>query len=67
MYDTIAHFKPLMEYVITQVGVERIMMGSDYCFPVGYDRPLENVEKLRLSSEQHKMILSGTAAKLLNI
>ena len=67
MYDTIAHSKPLMEYIITQVGVERIMMGSDYCFPVGYDRPVENVEELRLSSEQRKMILGGTAAKLLRI
>ena len=67
MYDTIAHSKPLMEYIITQVGVERIMMGSYYCFPVGYDHPVENVEALRLNSEQRKMILGGTAAKLLKI
>ena len=67
MYDTIAHSKPLMEYVISQVGVDRIMMGSDYCFPVGYERPVENVEELRLSAEQRKMILGGTAAKLLKI
>jgi len=67
MYDTIAHSKPLMEYIISQVGVERIMMGSDYCFPVGYDRPVENVEELRLSPDQRKMILGGTAAKILKI
>jgi aminocarboxymuconate-semialdehyde decarboxylase len=67
LYDTIAHSKPLMEYIISQVGVERIMMGSDYCFPVGYDRPVENVEELKLSAEQRKMILGGTAAKLLKI
>jgi aminocarboxymuconate-semialdehyde decarboxylase len=67
MYDTIAHSKPLMEYIISQVGVERIMMGSDYCFPVGYDRPVEVVEELRLNSEQRKMILGGTAAKILKI
>jgi aminocarboxymuconate-semialdehyde decarboxylase len=67
MYDTIAHSKPLMEYIISQVGVDRIIMGSDYCFPVGYDRPVENVEELRLSNEQRKMILGGTAAKLLKI
>jgi len=67
MYDTIAHSKPLMEYIISQVGVERIMMGSDYCFPVGYDRPVENVEELHLSPDQRKMILGGTAAKILKI
>lgn len=67
LYDTIAHSKPLMDYIISQVGVDRIMLGSDYCFPVGYDRPVEAVEELRLSPEQRKMILGGTAAKLLKI
>jgi aminocarboxymuconate-semialdehyde decarboxylase len=67
MYDTIAHSKPVMEFIISQVGVERIMLGSDYCFPVGYDRPVEVVEDLRLSSEQRKLILGGTAAKILKI
>jgi aminocarboxymuconate-semialdehyde decarboxylase len=67
MYDTISHSKPVMEFIISQVGVDRIMMGSDYCFPVGYDRPVEIVEELRLSSDQRKMILGGTAAKMLKI
>jgi aminocarboxymuconate-semialdehyde decarboxylase len=67
MYDTIAHSKPLMEFIISQVGVDRIMMGSDYCFPVGYDHPVDVVEELRLNAEQRKMILGGTAAKLLKI
>jgi aminocarboxymuconate-semialdehyde decarboxylase len=67
MYDTIAHSKPVMEFIISQVGVDRIMMGSDYCFPVGYDRPVEVVEDLRLSTDQRKMILGGTAAKILKI
>ena len=67
MYDTISHSKPLMEFIISQVGVERVMMGSDYCFPVGYDRPVEVVEELRLNSDQRKMILGGTAAKILKI
>ena len=67
LYDTIAHSKPIMEFIISQVGAERIMMGSDYCFPVGYDRPVEVVEDLHLSPEQRKMILGGTAAKILKI
>ncbi len=67
MYDTIAHSKPLMEFILSQVGADRVMLGSDYCFPVGYERPVEVVEELRLNSEQRKMILGGTAAKLLKI
>ena len=67
LYDTISHSKPLMEFIISQVGVERVMMGSDYCFPVGYDRPVDVVEDLHLSAEQRKMILGGTAARILKI
>jgi aminocarboxymuconate-semialdehyde decarboxylase len=66
-YDAIAHSKPLLEYVISQVGVDRVVLGSDYCFDVGYERPVEAVEELRLNSEQRRMILGGTAAKLLKI
>jgi aminocarboxymuconate-semialdehyde decarboxylase len=66
-YDMITHSKPLMEYVISQVGVDRIMLGSDYCFEVGYDQPVQMVEELRLNAEQRKMILGGTASKILKI
>jgi aminocarboxymuconate-semialdehyde decarboxylase len=66
-YDMITHSKPLMEYVISQVGVDRIMLGSDYCFEVGYERPVQVVDELRLNSEQRKMILGGTAAKILKL
>src|SRR5579864_7067895 len=67
LYDTIVHSKPMMEFIISQVGVDRIMLGSDYCFPLGYDRPVEVVEDLHLSPDQRKMILGGTAAKVLKI
>jgi aminocarboxymuconate-semialdehyde decarboxylase len=66
-YDMITHSKPLMEYIISQVGADRIMLGSDYCFEVGYDQPVQVVEELHLNSEQRKMILGGTAAKILKI
>jgi aminocarboxymuconate-semialdehyde decarboxylase len=66
-YDTITHSKPMMEFVIAQVGVDRIMMGSDYCFEVGVERPVQFVEQLDLSAEERRMILRGTAARLLKI
>jgi aminocarboxymuconate-semialdehyde decarboxylase len=66
-YDTITHSKSIMEYVIQQVGVERIMMGSDYCFTMGYDHPVQFLDQLDLGSEQRKMILRGNAARLLKL
>jgi len=43
------------------------MTGSDYCFDMGYQRPVEIVEELHLSPEERRMILGGTAAKILKI
>ena len=66
-YDTISHSKPVMEFVISQIGADRVMIGSDYCFDMGYERPLALIEELRLSTAQRNMILGGTAAKLLKL
>jgi aminocarboxymuconate-semialdehyde decarboxylase len=66
-YDTIVHSKSVMEFVIREVGAERIMVGSDYCFEMGYERPIQFLEQINLTSEQRKMILGGTAAKLLKL
>jgi aminocarboxymuconate-semialdehyde decarboxylase len=66
-YDTITHSKQIMEFVISTVGAERIMIGSDYCFDMGYERPVQFLEQINLSSAQRKMILGGTAAKLLKL
>ncbi len=66
-YDIVAHSKPVMEFVMSQVGTDRIMLGSDYCFDVGYEHPVQFVEQLRLTPDERMMILNGTAAKLLKI
>jgi aminocarboxymuconate-semialdehyde decarboxylase len=66
-YDTITHSKRVMEFVIKEVGVERIMLGSDYCFTMGYARPVQSLEQIDLASQQRKMILGGNAARLLKL
>jgi aminocarboxymuconate-semialdehyde decarboxylase len=66
-YDTIVHSKQIMEFVIREVGAERVMIGSDYCFDMGYERPIQFLEQINLTSAQRKMILGGTAAKLLKL
>lgn len=66
-YDTITHSKPILEWVISQVGLSRIMLGSDFCFPMGTDRPVKIVDQLGLGDRQRALILGGTAAKLLRL
>ena len=43
------------------------MIGSDYCFDMGYEQPVGFVDQLNLSSEQRWMILGSNAAKVLKL
>ena len=66
-YDTIVHSKSVMEYLIRELGAERVMVGSDYCYAMGYERPLQFLEQIDINSEQRAKILGGTAAALLKL
>jgi aminocarboxymuconate-semialdehyde decarboxylase len=56
-----------MEFVISMVGADRVMIGSDYCFDMGYEQPVKFLDQLNLSPEDRKMILGSTAAKILKL
>ena len=66
-FDTIAHSKSIMQFVIQEVGVDHVLLGSDYCFDMGYSQPVQFVNQLELSSAQRRMILGGTAARILKL
>lgn len=67
-YDTISHAPASLRYLIDLVGADRVMIGSDYCFDMGYERPVEVVTRLAgLSRADQARILGGTAARLLGI
>lgn len=66
-YDTIGHSKTIMNFVIAEVGVERVMLGSDYCFDMGYTDPVAFVDELGLMPQERQMVLRGTAARLLKL
>jgi aminocarboxymuconate-semialdehyde decarboxylase len=67
-YDTISHAPEPLRYLIDLVGADRVMIGSDYCFDMGYDRPRDMITKrLRLKAADQARILRGNAAKLLGL
>src|SRR5919109_2807418 len=61
-YDTISHAAESLNYLIKLVGADRVMMGSDYCFDMGYKRPVKVVTALKLSRTEQEKILGGNAA-----
>jgi aminocarboxymuconate-semialdehyde decarboxylase len=67
-YDTISHAPASLRYLVDLVGAGRVMVGSDYCFDMGYERPVQVVTRLGgLSRADRARILGGTAARLLRI
>src|SRR6267143_6649286 len=67
-YDTIGHNNAVLMNLIRQVGADRVVLGSDYTFDMGYEKPVEVVEKLSgLSARARSLILGENAARLLKI
>ena len=67
-YDTIGHDDMINRNLIRQVGADRVLLGSDYCFDMGLEEPVHVVERLTDVSEALRdLILGKTAAKLLRI
>jgi aminocarboxymuconate-semialdehyde decarboxylase len=66
-YDTISHSAPIMRFVIAQVGIDRVTLGDDYCYDMGYTEPVRFVDGLDLAPEQRAMVLGDNAARLLRL
>jgi aminocarboxymuconate-semialdehyde decarboxylase len=53
---------------VRQVGADRVILGSDYCFDMGLDDPVATVARMtQLSQPDRDLILGRTAATLLRI
>jgi aminocarboxymuconate-semialdehyde decarboxylase len=67
-YDTISYNEDVMNDLIKLVGIDRIMMGSDYCFDIAYDEPVKFVTQMKsLNDQQREQILWCNAARLLRL
>jgi len=66
-YDTVSHSGPVLDFLIANVGIDRLVLGSDYCFDMGYEQPVRFLDRLDLSAAQRALILGGNAGKLLRI
>ena len=67
-YDTIGYSDPVIEYLVRVAGADRVLMGSDYCFPIAYEQPVRVVTGNPAFDEAAKRaILSGNARALLKL
>jgi aminocarboxymuconate-semialdehyde decarboxylase len=66
-FDTISHAPESLRYLIDLVGADRVLLGSDYCFDMGCERPVKAVADLELSRDDQEKMLGGNAKRLLRI
>ena len=66
-YDIIGHKASVVRFLISEVGADRVMLGSDYCLDMGYLRPVQDLDTLGLNARDRDLILHRTATTLLKI
>ena len=66
-FDTVTHSAKALAYLVDLVGVDQVMLGSDYPFDMGNERPAEIVLELDLPEVERDKILGATAAQLLGM
>lgn len=67
LYDTVVHDPEALRFLVARVGAERVVLGSDYPFPMGDPDPVGMVTSAALGDEATAAILGGTAAELLGL
>jgi len=64
-YDTIGYSDAVVEYLVRQVGADRVLMGSDYCFPIAYEQPVKVVTDHPALTDADKHAITATNARRL--
>ena len=67
-YDTISYCPEVMDYLVKLVGVDRILMGSDYCFDIAHNDPVGVVHEISVLDDAGKQaVFWDNAARLLRL
>lgn len=64
-FDSITHDRDILRALIKFAGAEHVLLGSDYPFDMGNEKPVEFIRSARLKSDVKKAILGENARRLL--
>jgi len=64
-FDSVTWDETSLEFLVRRVGADRVLLGSDYPFLMGEDRPGEMVLRSALAPDEQAAILGGNAERLL--
>jgi aminocarboxymuconate-semialdehyde decarboxylase len=65
--DSLVHNNAALRYLLERIGVDHVVLGSDYPFDMGTETAADDLRALRLPRAQESAVLGGTLARLLRI
>jgi len=66
-YDTVVHGPEALRFLVERVGGDRVVLGSDYPFPMGDPEPVTTVRKADLGDDLTMAIVSANVLAALGI
>jgi len=66
-FDSVVFQPRILRFLVEMAGVERIMLGSDYPFPIGDPDPRAVVERAGLGAGAAEAMFTGTARRLFGV
>jgi aminocarboxymuconate-semialdehyde decarboxylase len=66
-FDSCVHDPQALRYLLDVTGVERVMLGTDYPFPLGEQVPGSGIEALDLDEVDRARLFHGTALEWLGL
>ena len=68
-YDIISHDPAALRYLIATVGADRVMLGTDFCFDMGVERPLSVIQAktVGLGRRDQQRVIRENAARMLRL
>jgi aminocarboxymuconate-semialdehyde decarboxylase len=65
--DSAVFDEPTLRFLIDTMGEDRVMLGSDYPFPLGEERVGKLIRESQISSDAKTKLLNGNAARFLGL
>ncbi len=66
-FDTVVFDPEALRYLVAKAGADKVMLGSDYPFPIGDHTPRDVVRRAEFNAQDEAAILGDTAAKLFRL
>ncbi len=66
-FDSCVHDPQALRYLVDVAGIDRVMLGTDYPFPLGEQEPGSGIAALKLDDTSAARIYHGTALQWLGL